>query len=177
MELDLRYPIGKYTPPSEITRLDLEGWIGQLAEFPERLKGLTKNLTAEELNYTYRPEGWNIKQVVHHCADSHLNMICRFKLALTEENPTIRPYYEDRWAKLPDNDLCPITVSLDILQGIHSRLVAVLKTLSEEQWQRTYFHPEHKQKFNLKFTAGMYAWHSMHHLAHVIQALERKVSD
>ena len=134
---------------------------------------LVKDLSPLELDYIYRPGGWTIKQVVHHCADSHMNSLIRFKLALTEDLPTIKPYFEERWAELADYHN-PISDSLIILQGVHNRWVTLLKSLDQEQLKRDFIHPEHQKRFTLKETMALYAWHCQHHLAHIEQALEFK---
>ncbi len=168
----LKFPIGEFTPPAAITREHIETWINDLEAFPKSLRSATKDLDIEALNWPYRPEGWTIKQVVHHCADSHLNSIMRFKLALTEDVPTIRPYDQDRWSLLPDAQNDDISSSLSILDGLHDRLVQLLRSLDDRQLERTFFHPEHQEEFSVKVNIGVYAWHSNHHLAHVRQAID-----
>ena len=126
-----------------------------------------------ELNYKYRPEGWTIKQVVHHCADSHINSITRFKLALTEHRPTIRPYFEDRFAKLSDYDEA-LDSSISILKGVHQKLGILLKGLNDEELKREFVHPEYEKIYTIEETIGVYAWHSNHHLAHIKQAITGK---
>ncbi len=170
---DLKYPIGEFTTPKTITPETIEGWISDLKTFPEKLKAITNGLTEEELNYKYRPNGWTVKQVIHHCADSHINSIIRFKLALTENSPTIKPYLENSWAKLNDYS-APIQSSLNILTGIHEKLGIILSKLTDEQLKRKFTHPEHVKTFTIEETIGTYAWHSNHHLAHVQQALNFK---
>ena len=170
----LKFPIGTFNAPEIITSEHISSWIADIEAFPKQIKGLTQNLSTNELNWVYRPEGWSIKQVVHHCADSHLNSFTRFKLALTEDNPTIRPYYEDRWAQLIDGTSDDISASLLLLEGLHQKWVFLLKNLSKSELQRTYTHPEHGQQFTLAETIGTYAWHCNHHLAHVQQALIHK---
>jgi hypothetical protein len=167
---ELRYPIGQFKKPDNITKEIIQEWISDIKSFPERISNEVVNLTEEQLNWQYRPEGWNIRKVVHHCADSHINSITRFKLALTENKPKIRPYFEDRWAQLPDTTEAPVSSSLTLLKGLHERWVYLLENLSEEQLNRTYIHPEHNKEFTVKETIGLYAWHSNHHLAHVKQA-------
>lgn len=173
-DIDLRYPVGKFHTPEQITNSDLEGWISDIETFPARLKELTQDLKKEALGWRYRPGGWSIKQVVHHCADSHMNSQIRFKLALTEDTPTIRPYYEDRWAELPDSQADDLTSSLLILTGLHAKWGLLLRSLSTEQFERRFFHPEHQKEFTLWQATGSYAWHCRHHLAHVQQALDGK---
>jgi len=174
MELEaLRYPVGKYHHPDSVDKILLQQWIDDIVSFPEQLSSSVQNLSKEQLDWQYRPEGWTIRQVVHHCADSHLNAIIRFKLALTEENPTIKPYLEHLWAQLPDieND---IEDALQILTGLHKKWGTIITSLSDTELARTYVHPEHGKIFDLKFTTGMYAWHCRHHYAHVLQAIDHK---
>lgn len=169
----LKYPTGKYSKPNEVSPEKIQLWIRIIEEFPSALEALVKELDARELEYNYRPGGWTIKQVVHHCADSHMNSLIRFKLALTEDLPTIKPYFEERWAELADYEN-PISDSLIILKGVHHRWVALLKSLDQEQLKRDFIHPEHQKRFTLKETMALYAWHCQHHLAHIEQALEFK---
>ena len=117
----LKFPIGKFSKPDFISQNDLRNWISDLEIFPTNLMNLTQNLSIEKLNWIYRPDGWTIKQVIHHCADSHINSFVRFKLALTEDKPTIKPYFEERWACLADSKSMPIEPSLAILKGVHAR--------------------------------------------------------
>ncbi len=170
----LKYPIGNYTPIKQPTKQQLNAWINDLEKFPARMEALLNTINDEKLDWRYRPDGWTIKQVVHHCADSHMNSIIRFKLALTEDKPTIKPYFEDRWARLADGQDNDLTHSLNILKAVHYKLVLLLKTFSDEQLQREYIHPEHGKVFNVAETIGNYAWHSNHHLAHIKQALQFK---
>lgn len=170
----LKYPIGTYAPEKNPSQQQLKIWLDDLETFPASVEKLVDALDNEMLNWRYRPDGWTIKQVVHHCADSHMNSIIRFKLALTEDKPTIRPYFEDRWALLPDSQENDLTPSLQILKAVHFKLVLLLKTLTNEQLQREFIHPEHGKIFNVAETIGNYAWHSNHHLAHIKQALQFK---
>ena len=170
----LRFPIGEFHKPEVISSKQVEDWILEIELFPKRLEKVVENLSSEELNYKYRPEGWTIKQVVHHCADSHMNCLIRIKLALTEKLPAIRPYYEDRFAELPDSLDDNLDDSLLLLQGLHAKLTKVMSALTAQQLSLEYMHPEHGSKFSLDEVVGNYAWHSNHHLAHVIQALELK---
>ncbi|WP_282044261.1 YfiT family bacillithiol transferase [Winogradskyella flava] len=169
----LTFPIGEFEKPQHITQEHLREWIASIESLPERIESVTKHLNDKELNYKYRPAGWTIKQVVHHCADSHINSIVRFKLALTEDAPTIRPYFEDRFAKLIDYKES-IDASISILKGVHEKLGILLKSFSEEDLKREFIHPEHGKRFSLEETIGTYAWHSDHHFAHIQQALKHK---
>jgi len=170
---NLKYPIGKYAPKDTYTPKELSGFIKDIGDFPKQLKKETAGLSESALLWRYRPDGWSIRQVVHHCADSHMNSVPRFKLALTEDNPNIKPYLEDKWAELADID-SPISYSLDLLTALHAKWVFLLKNLTSEDLKRTYVHPEHNRSFNLAQTMGLYAWHSNHHLTHVIQAKEKQ---
>jgi uncharacterized damage-inducible protein DinB len=140
-------------------------------DLPKKIRQAVSDLSEEQLDTPYRPEGWTVRQVVHHVADSHLNSYCRFKLALTEDVPTIRPYYEDRWAELADSKL-PIEDSLKILEGVHSRWVSFLNSLTDEDFQRKLNHPESGEWTIEKFL-GLYDWHSKHHTAHITSLRER----
>ncbi len=166
----LKYPIGKFERPTIVTEDLLSKWISDIASFPERLKSEVTNLTEEQLEATYRPNGWSIRQVVHHCADSHTNSLMRLKLALTEDNPTIKPYYEERWAALTDSKSMFITPSLKMIEGIHERWTVLLNNLTEDDRKRTFFHPENKKTIRIDENIGLYAWHCNHHLAHIIVA-------
>ncbi len=173
MEIEkLKYPIGKFINPKIISEQTIKKWIDEIERFPHSIENLTKNLNAEQLNWRYRPDGWTIKQVVHHCADSHMNSIIRFKLALTEDSPEIRPYYEDRWAELPDSLEEYLSDSLVLLNGLHKKWVTLLRSLSKNDLNKEFIHPEHGTRFTLKENIGIYAWHSNHHLAHIKQALK-----
>lgn len=167
----LRYPIGKFEVPSEYTEAAIQTWKKDIKELPALLRQAVTGLTDEQLATPYRPGGWTIRQVVHHVADSHLNSIIRFKWALTEENPTIKAYEEAEWAKLPDYNL-PLEPSLLILDGIHARLTALLNSFTDEQWNRTFIHPESGATISLKRNLATYSWHGKHHLAHIAQALK-----
>lgn len=170
----LKYPIGHFVQPENITREHMDRWINEISTFPERLKSAVENLSDTQLDTAYRPEGWTIRQVVHHCADSHANSIIRFKLALTEDAPTIKPYYEDRWAELEDSRTMPVESSLWMLHGIHARWTVLLRGLSDEQLCRTFIHPEHGKVFRVdEKNIGVYAWHGNHHLAQITGLKER----
>lgn len=167
----LKFPIGPFECPKSIDEATLINWMTSIAQFPYEVRILTDELSQEQKNWKYRPNGWSIKQVVHHCADSHLNSIIRFKLALTEEKPTIRPYFEDRWAELVDSQDDDLFNSIALLTGLHAKWSLLLKNLSPEDLQREFTHPEHGQSFTLAETIGTYAWHCQHHLAHIKQAI------
>ena len=166
----LRYPIGKFLRPETYSAELTAQHIEIIHRYPVLLKNEVAGLSAGELQWRYRPDGWNILQVVHHTADSHMNAFIRFKLALTESAPTIKPYHENLWAELPDTVNAPIEASLKILDGLHLRWAALLRTLSEADFEKKYFHPEQKREVELKEVLSLYAWHCKHHLAHVQQA-------
>ncbi|AKD05320.1 YfiT family bacillithiol transferase [Pontibacter korlensis] len=169
---ELKYPIGLYVKPAELTNEILRQSIAEISAFPQRLRSEVEHLSEAQLNTAYRPGGWTIRQVVHHCADSHMNSLIRFKLALTEDKPTIKPYYEDRWAELADSKNMPIAPSLKMLEGIHERWTVLLNALTQEQLKRVFVHPEHGKEFSLEESIGSYAWHCNHHLAHITAAKE-----
>lgn len=170
----LKFPIGEFEAPNPIEKSHLETWIHDIAYFPNRLSEAVNELDEDILAWRYRPKGWSIKQLVHHCADSHINAYVRFKLGLTEINPTIKPYFEDRWAELKDTYEADISVSLKILEGIHHRWAILLESMTTLDFESTFVHPEHGQQFTLAESTGMYAWHSNHHLAHVQRAIDSR---
>jgi hypothetical protein len=170
----LKFPIGHFKQPETVTPEIFADWVKIIADFPKRLIEATDGLTEQQLDTPYRPEGWTVRQVVHHCADSHLNSFVRFKLALTEDNPTIKPYFEERWALLPDGKTLTISSSLKLLEGLHERWAVLLGALTEAERQRTFFHPEHQQEFVLEQYVGFYAWHCSHHLAHITSLKARE---
>ncbi|MEN8765680.1 MAG: YfiT family bacillithiol transferase [Wenyingzhuangia sp.] len=168
---ELKFPTGKCPDCTSPNSEELKNWIKTIEDFPNELKKVTKDLTLEQLHWKYRPEGWTLKQVIHHCADSHMNSYIRFKLALTEETPDIRPYYEDRWAELPDSLNNDISTSITLLSALHLKWVYLLNTLSAKQLKLSFIHPEHGQKFLLDENIGIYAWHCNHHLSHIKNAI------
>ena len=175
MELEkLRYPIGQFEAPQVYTSEILAKAIQTIATFPERLKAEVAHLSQAQLETPYRAEGWTIRQVIHHCADSHMNCFIRIKWTLTENNPTIKFYYENLWAEGIDNKTMPIEPTLQFLEGLHYRLAFVMKSLSETDLERTYIHPEHNQEWKLKELICMYAWHCSHHLAHITELKKRE---
>jgi len=169
----LRYPIGKFKPHVNIGEDDIKRWIEQLEKFSQQMRNAVTGLTESQLDTPYREGGWTIRQVVHHVPDSHLNAYLRFKLALTEDNPAIRPYLEDRWAELPDSKSAPIDNSLDLLESIHKRWAVVLRNMSPADYKRTFYHPETKVTRSLEVVLALYDWHSKHHLAHVTELKKR----
>jgi hypothetical protein len=171
----LRYPIGKFIAPEIYSSEYLTYKIAEIASFPERLKKEVLHLTEEQLETPYRQDGWTIRQVIHHCADSHLNCFIRIKWTLTEDNPTIKFYHEDRWAELHDNLTMPIQPTLSFLEGLHFRLAYLMNSLSESDLEKSFIHPEHNAAFQLKEIIGTYAWHGNHHLAHITELKKQKV--
>ncbi len=174
MNKNLSYPIGQFEMPSVIDESVLQQWIETIAVFPANLKAITEGLSTTVLNWRYRPEGWTIKQVVHHCGDSHINSFVRYKLALTEIEPTIRPYFEERWAELIDGLDDDISDSLLLITALHRKWAKVLNNMTTNDFDKAFIHPEHGKRFTLREATGMYAWHCRHHLAHIEQALALK---
>lgn len=170
----LKYPIGKLVIPKNITLEIINNYIEVIENFPVIIISEVNNLSDEQLNTQYRPEGWTIRQVVHHCADSHMNAFIRFKLALTEETPTIKPYLENKWAELSDSKLIPIDSSLKIIEGLHHRWSILLNNLSEYDYKKEYLHPETNRKFRLDEAMALYSWHCNHHLAHITNLKKMK---
>lgn len=162
----LKYPVGKFQVPEIITSESIQGAIHFIEEFPIKLFSAVSPLTPAQLDTPYRPGGWTVRQLVHHCSDSHLNAFFRFKLALTEDNPIIKPYDEAEWAKLTDYSF-PVESALTTIRIIHAKWVTLLKSMKSEDFERTYFHPEKNRSQSLSEVALMYAWHGQHHLAHV----------
>jgi len=169
---DLRYPVGKFKydgPPTSAQRREL---IESIEEMPANLRAAVKGLSQPQLDTPYRPEGWTVRQVVHHVPDSHLNAYVRFKLALTEQEPTIKPYAEDRWAQLADTQATPLEVSLTMLDSLHDRWVRLLRSLHPEDWKRSFRHPD-LGLVSLEKNLALYAWHGRHHVAHITSLRER----
>jgi hypothetical protein len=169
---DLRYPIGKFPLPSTISREDRNRFIEDIAALPGQLRHAIDGLGEARLDTAYRPGGWTVRQVVHHLADSHMNAYVRFKLALTEDNPTVKPYKEDRWAELPEARTAPVEVSLTLLDGMHHRWVMMARAMSDAEFARTFHHPE-RGAMRLDLVAAMYAWHCRHHVAHITSLRQR----
>lgn len=169
----LRYPIGRFVVPDVVSPGQVTAWIDDIERLPGTLQSAVRPLTPQQLETPYRPSGWCARQVVHHLADSHLNSVIRFKWALTEERPIIKPYFEDRWAELPDYLDAPITVSLRLLEVLHERWVYLLRSLDASQLQRELVHPD-SGVIRLDVNVGVYAWHGHHHLAHINRLAERE---
>ena len=175
MDLEqLRYPIGKFSPISQASPSDREQAIEEIKRFPNALFAAVSPLSEQELDLPYRPGGWSIRQLVHHCADSHTQALFRVKLALTEPNPTIKPYLEGEWAQLPDANL-PAHLSVDQLRIVHQKWACLLEAMSAEEFKKTFYHPEKQRSQSLEEVTFLYAWHGKHHLAHVPGAVARNV--
>ena len=173
-EIELRYPVGKFDFDDPIDEADYPTLIGQIAEAPGALRSAVAGLSRDQLETRYRPGGWTVKQVVHHVPDSHLNAYTRFKLALTENEPTIKPYDEAAWAELADSQKLPIAVSLDLLDALHLRWVTLLRSMNNADFNRGLRHPEYGRGLTLKQMLGMYAWHGRHHVAHITSLRKRE---
>lgn len=169
---DLRYPVGRFQMEGEITEEQRRQLIDEIAEAPAKLRAAVAGLSDEQLETPYRPEGWTVRQVVHHLPDSHLNSYTRFKLALTEDEPMIKPYDEGRWAELDDARHAPLEVSLALLDALHRRWVLLLRSLTPADAARTFRHPE-LGVVTLDRNIGLYAWHGRHHIAHITSLRER----
>lgn len=170
---ELKYPIGRYCKPDSYTQTDMKDWIDVLKVLPLWMDASIENLDVYQLETPYRPGGWNIQQVVHHLADSHMNAYIRLKLALTEDNPIVKPYAEELWAELEDSKVTPVNISVTMLHALHRRMVDILEHLSEDQWLRTYHHPESKKDVPIWEMVALYAWHSKHHTEHIRRLRER----
>lgn len=170
---ELKYPIGRYQKPDAFTPQLVQEWIAVLRVLPSWMDACIENLDAAQLEVPYRPGGWNTKQVIHHVADSHMNAYVRLKLALTEHNPTVKPYAEAEWAKLIDTDVVPVNVSVTMLHALHRRMVALLEHMDTAQWLRTYYHPDHQRSFPVWEMVALYAWHSRHHMEHIKRLRQR----
>lgn len=172
MTVDLRYPIGVFVWPESVSGADRRRWIEDIAQTPVRLRAAVHGLADGQLDTPYRPQGWTVRQVVHHLPDSHMNCYTRFKLALTEENPAIKAYDEDLWARLADTQETPVETSLALTDALHARWTILLRSLTEAQWKRTFHHPQHGA-VTLERNLALYAWHGRHHVAHITSLRER----
>lgn len=167
---DPRFPIGRFKYPETVSAEEREEFLARLASTPARLRAAVAGLTDAQLDKPYRDGGWTIRQVVHHVPDSHMNSYVRFKLALTEDEPTIKPYDEAAWAVLGDTAGTPIETSLVLLESLHARWVALLRGLTEAQWKRNMRHPANGL-LRLDRVLALYAWHGDHHIAHIKNAV------
>jgi len=171
--IDPRYPIGKYEQQPFTIDKKVE-WLADIKFLPIQLENSVLNLDEAQLKTPYREGGWTIHQLVHHVADSHINAYCRFKLVLTEDNPTIKPYNQELWAEMNDVHKLPINISLTLLHALHARWYEALKYVPDDDWNnRTFFHPEQKKTIRLWNLLGTYAWHGKHHMAHILSLRER----
>jgi hypothetical protein len=173
MTVDLRYPIGKFERPERVTGEQLGECIGAIAETPARLKAAVAGLTPAQIDTPYRPGGWTVRQVAHHFPDSHMNAYVRFRLALTEDEPTIKTYEESRWAELSDAKTAPIEFSLLLLENLHLRWVLLLRSLPSADWKRAFRHPE-LGLMRLDQNLALYAWHGRHHVAQITSLRQRE---
>lgn len=175
---DLRYPIGKLQDQPSVNKgiyneKDKESYILDIRMCPSMLEHAILNLDEHQLNTPYRPDGWTIKQVIHHVADSHMNAYCRFRFALTEHNPSIKGYDEAAWAELPDAKTMPVNISLTLLHALHQRWCNLMESMTEADWNRTFYHSGYQKTMVLYTTAATYAWHGKHHTAHITKLRER----
>jgi len=170
---DLRYPVGKFNFNTDAGKKEISQWISEIENLPLQIRNSVKGLNDVQLNTPYREGGWTVRQVVHHVADSHMNAYIRFKLALTEEKPTIKPYLEKLWAEMDDSINLPVEISLAILESLHVRMVYILKRIKEHELDRNVYHPESKREMSIRFLMALYAWHSRHHVAHITSLRER----
>jgi len=169
---DLRYPVGKFQPESELNDVSRQNLIRQIAETAAKLREAIKGLTEEQLDTPYRPGGWTVRQVVHHIPDSHVNAYIRFKLGMTEQNPPVKPYKENLWAELVDARSSPIEPSLTLLESLHQRWTVFLRSMATADFARTVNHPENGV-MTLDRILQLYAWHGRHHVAHITSLRER----
>ena len=170
--MDERYPIGHFELEGEMTPSVIESWIYEIEALPRSLREAVQDLNDEQLDTAYRVGGWTVRQVVHHIADSHMNAYIRFRLALTEHQPAIKPYEEAKWAELPDYTL-PVDISLSLLGTLHRRLSTLLHSLSPSDMKKTFIHPD-SGEVSVGENIGIYAWHGRHHLAHITTLRDRK---
>lgn len=162
-----RYPIGRFVYSEQPTAEQVKAMVDVIESFPQQLAKLLSQYNEEQMDQSYRPGGWSIRQVVHHLADSHMNAYVRFKIALTEQMPTIKPYNENAWAELLDSKTLPVDVSLNLLTALHRRWVVLLRAMDDQAYRRTFFHPQHMKLHTLYELLAMYAWHCQHHYAHI----------
>jgi uncharacterized damage-inducible protein DinB len=169
---DPRYPIGKFSFDGSLTEQQKSRFLDDVEQTPARLRAAVQGLSEKQVDTPYRDGGWTVRQVVHHVPDSHMNSYVRIKLALTEDEPTIRPYMENLWAELPEAKTAPVELSLALLEFLHKRWNLTLRAIQPEQWKRTFRHPE-LGTMNLEKALALYAWHGRHHVAHVTALRER----
>lgn len=169
----LQYPIGKYNAQEEISAGKKEEYLLAIEQAPQLLRSAVKGLTDEQLDTPYRPGGWTLRQVVHHVPDSHMNAYVRCKWALTEDNPLIKAYYEDRWAETQEATKAEVELSLSLLEALHRRWIQFLRSLSDEQMEKSFRHPETGKRVSIRQMLGLYAWHGKHHVAHITSLREK----
>jgi hypothetical protein len=171
---DLSYPVGRFeAPKAPLTAPERAAFIDEIERAPGALRAALADLSAPQLDTPYRPGGWTLRQVAHHVPDSHLNAYVRFRLALTEDEPTIRPYDQSRWAELHEAKSAPPELSLDLLDALHRRWVTLLRQITAAEWRRRFKHPEHAGVQDLDWMLAMYAWHGRHHTGHVTSLRRR----
>lgn len=170
---DPRFPVGKFSYSGTLTPEQKQTFLDEVAQAPAKLRAAVKGLSEAQLDTPYRDGGWTVRQVVHHVPDSHMNAYVRFKLALTEEEPTIKPYAEERWAELADTQATPVEVSFTLLDSLHDRWTRLLRSLDEKAWKRSFRHPD-LGPMTLEKALALYAWHGKHHVAHITALRARK---
>ena len=170
---ELRYPTGRYQRPEQIDEVLIQQWKAEIAALPSDLKNVLASIPETYLDIPYREGGWSVRQITHHLADSHINSFIRFKWTLTEENPTIKPYLQDKWCAMQDALTAPLDWSLIILEGIHKRWIHILDSMAFSDYQRTFIHPDFQNMMKLDGVLGLYAWHGKHHLTQIIRFKEQ----
>ena len=170
---DLRYPVGRFEAPARLTDAERAAATAVIASLPRAMRDAVAGLTPAQIETPYRPDGWSVRQVVHHVPESHMHAYCRFKFALLESQPTIKPYDESTWSSFADQQVATIEASLMLLDGLHQRWTAVLSVMTPAQFARTLFHPENGE-MRLDQVLASYAWHSRHHVAHITSLRARK---
>jgi len=171
---NLKFPIGEFEIPEQVSVENIRDYIDEVARLPQALIEEVEHLDQDQLQMVYRPEGWNIRQLVHHIADSHMSAFMRFKWALTEDEPTIKAFNEKGFAELADSKFTPVTLSLGFLKALHAKWIILLENMSTEDFERTFIHPESGFRYSLKQSLANYAWHGRHHLEHIIELKKRK---
>jgi uncharacterized damage-inducible protein DinB len=172
MSVDVRYPIGKHQMVP-FSQEEKEARLADILFLPRMLEYAVLNLNDDQIQTPYRDGGWTVNQVIHHVADSHMNAFIRFKLGLTEDNPTIKPYIQSAWGDTADVTVVPVNLSITLLHSLHHRWYELLKSITDEQWERTIYHPEQERKITLWELLLIYAWHGKHHAAHVTNLREQ----
>lgn len=171
--MDLRYPVGKFQRPASVSDAERQGFIDSIAALPKEMAAALHGLNEQQLDTPYRPDGWTVRQVVHHVADSHINAYCRVRFALAENEPTIKPYDENVWSNFADAKTSPVAVSLALLEPLHIRWVTLLRSLAPAHFARVFHHPE-SGKQTIDTLVALYAWHGRHHTAHITELRKRE---